>query len=216
MNDLERLARLTADGRERLIRIRGVLQLAFQTRAEQPFARWIERAWMSLDGPACLDYLDELDRADRFFLILSESVTQGDLDDPVQLERRFMDPRVGADPPREKGIEIMTIHRAKGLEFDTVVLLGLGRSLPPEDKKGLNWLERRNEDGREDVLLAPPAANSQQTNGLTEWIRRMDRVKNLSERARLLYVAATRARERLHLVGQLPENQMTRPFTLLA
>ena len=216
MNDPEHLARLTADGRERLIRMRGVLQLAFQTRAEQPFARWIERAWMSLDGPACLDYLDELDRADRFFLILSESVTQGDLDDPVQLERRFMDPRVGADPPREKGIEIMTIHRAKGLEFDTVVLLGLGRSLPPEDKKGLNWLERRNEDGREDVLLAPPAANSQQTNGLTEWIRRMDRVKNLSERARLLYVAATRARERLHLVGQLPENQMPRPFTLLA
>jgi len=216
MNDGERLDRLSEDGRERLIGVRGVLKLAFQTRSEQPFARWIERAWMSLDGPACLDYLDELDRADRFFLTLAESVTQGDLDDPVQLERRFTDPRVGADPPREKGIEIMTIHRAKGLEFDTVILLGLGRGLPPENQKGLNWLERRNEDGSEDVLLAPPTANPQQTNELTEWIRRMDRNKNLSERARLLYVAATRARERLHLIGQLPENQAPRPSTLLA
>ena len=62
----------------------------------------------------------------------------------------------------------------------------------------------------------PPNANPQQTNALTEWIRRMDRNKNLSERARLLYVAATRARERLHLVGQLPENQVPRSSTLLA
>jgi ATP-dependent exoDNAse (exonuclease V) beta subunit len=216
MNDGERLARLSADGRERLLGVRGVLQLAFQTRSEQPFARWIERTWMSLGGPACLDYLDELDRADRFFLTLAESVTQGDLDDPVQLEKRFKDPRIGADPPREKGIEIMTIHRAKGLQFDTVVLLGLGRGLPPESKKGLNWLELRNEDGSEDILLSPPTANPQQTNALTEWIRRIDRNKNLSERARLLYVATTRARERLHLIGQLPENQAPRPSTLLA
>jgi ATP-dependent exoDNAse (exonuclease V) beta subunit len=215
MNDDERVGRLSREGRERLISVRGVLQLAFQTRSEQAFPRWIERVWMSLDGPACLDYLDELDRADRFFLTLAESLTQGDLDDPVQLERRFTDPRVGADPPREKGIEIMTIHRAKGLEFDTVVILGLGRGLPPEGQKGLNWIERRNEDGSEDVLLAPATAKPQQTNALTEWIRRMDRNKNLSERARVLYVAATRARERLHLIGQLAENQVPRPSTLL-
>jgi len=215
MNDPERLERLSPNGQDRLTRTRGMLQLAFRTRAEQPFARWVERAWMSLEGPACLDFPEELERADRFFLTLADCVTHGDLDDPAQLERRFTDPRVGADPPREKGIEIMTIHRAKGLEFDTVVLLGLGRDPPPEEARGLHWLERSSTAGSDDILLAPLAANSQQRDSLTEWLRRMDRLKDLSERARLLYVATTRARERLHLVGQLPQNKSPSPRSLL-
>jgi len=36
----------------------------------------------------------------------------------------------------------MTMHRAKGLEFDTVVLLGLAREPRPDDPKALQWLAR--------------------------------------------------------------------------
>jgi len=216
MNEPAKVARLSSDGQDRLLRTRGVLQLAFQTRATQSFARWIERTWTSLEGPACLDFSNELDRADRFFLTLADCETNGDLDDPVQLERRFTDPRIGADAPRASGIEIMTIHSAKGLEFDTVILHGLGRAPPTDKGKGLHWLERLNADGRNDTLLAPLAKNSQERDPLTEWLKRMDRLKDLSERARLLYVATTRAKERLHLVGHLPLNKMPPSGSLLS
>lgn len=216
MNESAKVARLSPDGQNRLLRTRGVLQLAFQSRASQSLARWVKRTWMSLEGPACLDYSDELDQADRFFLTLSAYETNGDLDDPIQLEQRFADPRIGADAPRASGIEIMTIHSAKGLQFDTVILHGLGRVPPTDRGKGMYWLDRLNTDGVTDTLLAPLVKNSQKHDLLTEWLKRMDRLKDLSERARLLYVATTRARERLHLVGHLPLNKMPPSRSLLS
>ena len=211
MNDARRLARLTADGRQRLEGTREILRLALHTRAAQPFARWVQRTWMSLDGPACLDFPEEMDRADSFFSVLAEADRRGDIDDPAELERLFEDPGMSADRPRESGIEIMSIHRAKGLEFDTVVLMGLGREPPAENAKALYWHERVHSRGEDTVLLAPSVDGSTQLDSLAPWLKNMERRKDLSERARLLYVAATRAKDRLHLVGQLSANKSKPP-----
>ena len=43
------------------------------------------------------------------------------------------------------------MHRAKGLEFDTVVLLGLAREPRPDEPKALQWLARATADGRDDL-----------------------------------------------------------------
>ncbi len=216
INDSERIGRLTPNGRHRLERSRSVLDLAFRTRAGQRLAGWIERTWLSLQGPACLDFPEELDRAQRFFLTLDDLESWGDLDDPSQLESRFAEPKTGSDPPQETGIEIMTIHRAKGLEFDTVILLGLGREPPPEEAKGLYWVERVDVADTENVLLAPLTTNAPERDSLADWLRGIERRRDLSERARLLYVATTRAKDRLHLVGQLPPNKAPPSRSLLA
>ncbi|MFP6828186.1 MAG: UvrD-helicase domain-containing protein [Gammaproteobacteria bacterium] len=206
MNDPRRVERLSADGQRRLAFCRDILRLSFECRAQQPLARWIERTWVTLGGPACLDFGAELDHADRYFLRLGELDRRGDLDDPPALESSFSDPRDQSEPPAGTGIEIMTIHRAKGLEFDTVVLLGLGRTPPPEKGRGLYWLERLADDGREDLLLAPLTASANEPDELADFLKQIDRDRDLAERARLLYVATTRARDRLHLIGQLKPN----------
>ena len=127
----------------------------------------------------------------------------------------FDDPAAIVDRPRESGIEIMTVHKAKGLEFDTVVLLGLGR-VPQSDKgRALYWHERVHADGRESVLLAPFSAGADEPDPHTRWLKGIEQRKEYSERARLLYVATTRARERLHLIGQLPEGKTTPPASSL-
>jgi ATP-dependent exoDNAse (exonuclease V) beta subunit len=189
MQDEAVLATLTADGHERLLHVRSILADAFERRALQPFERWIERAWQKLGGAEIL-----------------ESSENGDLDDPVALEESFAEPHGGSEPPRESGIEIMTIHRAKGLEFDTVILLGLGRRLPADQSKALYWLERTADDGNEDLLLAPMNASEGDTNGLVDFIKSADAVRDRAETMRLLYVATTRARDRLHLVAQLKDD----------
>jgi ATP-dependent exoDNAse (exonuclease V) beta subunit len=200
--DPARIARLDADGRARLAAIRARLEAAFAARAETSFARWVERTWRALDGPDCLDHEGELRAAEQFFALLAREERRGDLDDPARLEAALAAEQPQGDSPRERGIEIMTMHRAKGLEFDTVIALGLGRDPPPDDSQALYWLERVAVDGTKDLLIAPTLTDPE-SQRLCDFVRRADRERARAERARLLYVAATRARKRLYLLWQL-------------
>ena len=211
MNNARRLATLSDDGRSRLESARDVLHLAQHTRAEQSLSRWVQRTWRALGGPRCVLAPEDIEHAEQFFRVLSAAAARGDLDDPARLEELFDDPAASKDRPRASGIEIMSIHRAKGLEFDTVVLLGLGREPPADASRALYWHERLHEDGGASVLLAPSLPDSGEADPVARWLRHMEQHKDQAERARLLYVAATRARERLHLVGQLAEGRSRPP-----
>jgi ATP-dependent exoDNAse (exonuclease V) beta subunit len=199
-----RLERLGADGRPRAERLVAVLTAAFAAREHVPLCRWVERTWIELGGLACLD--DDAERlcAQQFFALLAAAERGGDLDDPAMLERALDAVQPQADAPRERGIEIMTMHRAKGLEFDTVVLLGLAREPRRDEPRALQWLARATSAGSDDVVMVPSAFASDDGARLADFVRRAERERDDAERARLLYVAATRARERLHLVWRLP------------
>jgi ATP-dependent helicase/nuclease subunit A len=215
VRDPARAARLTADGRTRLAATRATLESALARRAETSFARWIEQTWHELDGPDCLDHPDDLRVAEQFFALLSREERLGDLGDPARLADTLEKLLPQGDPPRERGIEIMTIHRAKGLEFDTVVLLGIGRDPPPESAQPLHWLERVASNGSEDLLLTP-TLDDEDAQALTRFVREADAERTRAERARLLYVATTRARDRLHVVYQLsPSREEPKSDTLL-
>jgi len=202
LHDAERLAPLGAAGRARALRTRAALGAAFAARGATSLARWIEQAWRLLDGPACLDGPEDLGVAEQFFALLARSEARGDIDDPATLDALFERAPPQGDPPRGRGIEIMTMHRAKGLEFDTVVLLGLDRSPGGDDPQALYWLRRVAADGKEDLLVAPLAADGERDQ-LATFVQKADQVRNRAERARLLYVATTRARNRLHVVCHL-------------
>jgi ATP-dependent exoDNAse (exonuclease V) beta subunit len=89
------------------------------------------------------------------------------------------------------------------LEFDSVILLGLGRVPRSEQAKGLYWLERTANNGQKDLLLAPFAATANEPDPLIEYLKAVELRRDYAERARLLYVATTRAKCRLNLVGRL-------------
>jgi ATP-dependent exoDNAse (exonuclease V) beta subunit len=204
LHDPERLASLSSDGRARAIAVRTLLDDAQRLRARKSFAQWVEHAWRRLDGPKAVNGTENLDRARQFFDDLGVLAADGDLDDPPTLESFFLQPRRQPDPADEAGIEIMTIHRAKGLEFDTVILLGLGRRVRAPEAAALYWQERLRADGSAALLLAPM---TREASRLTDYLQRMEQQRDLAERARLLYVATTRARERLHLVARLRTGQ---------
>lgn len=205
--DPARLERLSEDGQARARNIVAALTAAFAARGATTLTRWIERTWLDLDGPACLGDAAELLAAEQYFALLGAAERGGDLDDPAVLHRALEAVQPQADAPREHGIEIMTMHRAKGLEFDTVVLLGLARPPHPDEAKALQWLSRATADARDDLIMVPAAFSSDPHGArLADFVRRAERERDLAERARLLYVAATRARERLHVVWQLPSD----------
>jgi ATP-dependent helicase/nuclease subunit A len=94
-------------------------------------------------------------------------------------------------------VRVMTIHRAKGLEFPVVCVADLGRESPAAGREPV----RVGDDGRVGIRLkrlggARPR-NAFAYRALVEQQRRRD----AEEEARLFYVAVTRAREQLILSG---------------
>ncbi|MDX2345494.1 MAG: 3'-5' exonuclease, partial [Legionella sp.] len=97
-------------------------------------------------------------------------------------------------------LQLMTIHKAKGLEFDTVILPGLGRRAPAPDKPLLRWLTLPSEHTEDLILISPLNAAHHDRSALYDYLGELDAEKNKYEQQRVLYVAATRAKQRLYLL----------------
>lgn len=199
LHDDSRRAALSADGEQRIRRVLPVLQDAMQNRARQNLRLWVEHAWLALGGPACLLHDAELVDAEEFFFLLeeldssSEAEAISELQDRV--EKLYAKPDTGADGR----LQLMTIHKAKGLEFDTVIVPGLGKTPKADSSHLLYWLEQPGMHGDTDLLFGPIKSARGEQNKTAEYIQALETEKKYLENARLLYVAVTRAKKQLHL-----------------
>ena len=194
-------AGMSADGARRLQRLAAAIAPAVANRGRLPLASAVRGVWLSLGGPACVAEASDLDAADRFFALLAEHATGADVPD----WNTFLDAlaitfvETGADS--DSKVRIMTLHRAKGLEFDVVVMPGLAEQPGSGPPQLLRW--RRRADG---LLLAPIAARHvdlAQNDPVYEYLNKLAGAEEAAELVRLLYVGCTRARKRLHLTAVL-------------
>ncbi|NCX93938.1 MAG: hypothetical protein EBX40_04585 [Gammaproteobacteria bacterium] len=96
-------------------------------------------------------------------------------------------------------IQVMTIHKAKGLEFDHVFIPALERSARPEEQPLLLWQEQYVE-GEWKMLLAPIKRRERaEHSALYRFLYELEQEKAFFESQRLLYVATTRAKKALYL-----------------
>ncbi len=201
INDLARLAHLSADLVLRLARVRAALLPALAG-AERALPLWqrLDRAWLRLGGPAaCADERDLLD-AQEFIQALAADVAAetlaGDAFDA------FASELYAAPQAADDAVEILTMHGAKGLEWDIVVVPGIGRRPRADSEPLLNWLELPGSGGGTELLMAPiSAAGALSAGTLASYIKWLRGRRGRLERARLLYVAATRAARELHWFG---------------
>ena len=200
LRDPRRRHRMSPDGVARVDRIIPVLSEAIDRRSTLPVRRWVEGAWIALGGPASLDTPTDLEDASAYLDLLERSLDGLDVRD----ERKFAEDvgRLFALPDVEagEGLQLLTIHRAKGLEFDTVIVPGLGRRPRGDEPRLLMWMEYMGARGSE-LLLAPIHEVGGDKDPLYQYLRKVQGIKGDYESIRLLYVAATRARHRLHLLG---------------
>jgi ATP-dependent exoDNAse (exonuclease V) beta subunit len=192
--DADRCARLSAEGQAAVARVREAFARVAERAGDLDLRDRVEGAWIELGGPACAGA--DLPLADDLLAYLDEVDTGGDCIDPLALAQLLRDQSV----PGRAGsrVEVLTIHKAKGLEFDTVIVPGLGRSVRREDRPPLLWRDLTGEPG---LLLAPINAAGTDKDPLYELLWDLDQRQGRAELDRLLYVACTRARRRLHLLG---------------
>lgn len=204
---LERLREAVRNGdcavarSDRLVSFVATLEryLAFVDR--QPVVELVEAAWLALDGPSCYPAQD-LRHATRYFDLLTAQAGRIEVFSAQRLnsllEREYVAPPARA----EAVVEIMTIHAAKGLEFDVVIMPGLGRRPRAQSRRLLEWRTHHTATGTE-LLFAPIEATGIATTPINAYLRAAEQREADAEAHRLLYVAMTRAREALHLVGSV-------------
>jgi ATP-dependent helicase/nuclease subunit A len=203
LHDEARLSALSVDGRARALRVRAVLTTGMLQRARKPLREQVAGAWYALGGPACVAQPADLEDAEAFFRHLDKHEEAGVLPDRLAFEEGLTQLYAAPDTGADDGLQIMTVHKAKGLEFDVVILPGLGRSPRSDDQRLLLWAEQPAAHGAEALLLAPIHASEDDGDPIYEWLRRHHAHRQHLEDGRLLYVAATRARRALHLFGSV-------------
>jgi len=112
---------------------------------------------------------------------------------------RWMNHWTQREHTRPGAVQVMTVHKSKGLEFDIVFLPCL-RGQAFDNAGRLEVMERTNDEGRiQSVLLRPTTpiieADKELTKQFDAWV-----ASQCYERFCLLYVAMTRARRGLYLL----------------
>lgn len=95
-------------------------------------------------------------------------------------------------------VRIMSIHKSKGLEFPIVFVAGMGKKFNTQDTKGSVLLHP---DWGAGVDLIDLKRRTKTPTFLKKMIREETALENLAEEMRILYVALTRAKEKLIMTG---------------
>lgn len=210
MNDPACCGRLSTDGRARLDHVRAALAEALRQQGRQSPARWVAGTWLRLGGPACLANATELADCEAFLELIERLDAAGRFS-LEQLEKETARLYGAPDTIDENAavgtLQFMTLHKAKGLEFDTVILPGLHH--PPRDRDAplMRW-EEVILDGLGEHLVAAPMKKRGQKDIVTpyDYLGALERSRSAHETARVLYVGVTRAIRHLHLVGVASRN----------
>jgi ATP-dependent exoDNAse (exonuclease V) beta subunit len=190
---------LTPEGRLRLARLQEVLaQAENDPLLYGDLAARAEAVWHALGGPATVapgEFVD-LRIAMRH---LREAAAGGEIASLAALQRSFA--QVYATP-RAGAVQVLTAHKAKGLEFDHVLLAGCGRTTQGDDRPLLHYRAFR-----QGLLLVPQPPDSlpkdDAAHRLYDFVQDLQRSSARNELLRLLYVCCTRARRSLTLFANL-------------
>jgi ATP-dependent exoDNAse (exonuclease V) beta subunit len=207
----ERLSQLSEAGRLAAARVLDAMTESSVLRAAQPAASlgsWLEAVWLLLGGAACADAaaranldllwscLDHLPNGE-------EDLLGPGLDAALGKLTALPDPKAGSDC----GVQLMTIHKSKGLEFEVVLVPDLQARTRGGSRKMLSWLERGLAEPDDsgaitEFLIAPFQRKGTGKGSAKNWVDSVYHEREEQENRRILYVASTRAREQLHLFAR--------------
>jgi ATP-dependent exoDNAse (exonuclease V) beta subunit len=165
-----------------------------------PLASRIERAWLRLGGVNAYAGTPPLADAQRFFAALAADRGAADLTGEDLAP--FIDDLYATAAGGEGAVEILTMHGAKGLEWDVVIVPGLGLTSQSDTQPLLDCFLLPTDRGDTELLLGTVEATAQRNEqSLGSYIRYLRNERRRLEQIRLLYVTATRARLELHWLG---------------
>ena len=194
---------LAEDERERIRVAHTTFSVAEARAWLSPLSERVQAAWWSFGGAAtCVD-ADARDDADTFFAWLDGQAVGGLLPPRHIVAEMLTAQRRSFSSSNESGnaVEILTIHKAKGLEWDHVFLPGIDRKQRGDSRDLAQWQFTAAGDGEEarSVLIAARDSRKKMEGSVYDYVSQHTRAARSAEVKRLLYVAVTRAKTTLTL-----------------
>jgi ATP-dependent exoDNAse (exonuclease V) beta subunit len=158
----------------------------------------VERAWLQLGGPASVPDVSDLNLCQKYFLFLDRYFYDL-IPDSATFEKYFQQMQLEQTISQEVKLQIMTIHKAKGLEFDAVFLPYLHRGARHDESALMLSLEEMHAN-KINFLMAPIRPRAQlEPDPIYAHLQKIHQQQQAQELKRLLYVAMTRAKRHLYL-----------------
>jgi ATP-dependent exoDNAse (exonuclease V) beta subunit len=205
LSDADRIAGLSPEGRLRAVRFQEIISPAVAQAGRTSLRELVERTWLALGGPAALAAENQQDDVDTFLDLLEQAEQGGVIRDFTALESRLE--FLYAKPASSSScVQVMTVHQAKGLEFDTVIIPHLAGGARSSDHDLLIWTEIPEEGGSSRLSIAaqPP---KRVKDPRYEAVNKEIQQRELHELKRLFYVACTRAKNALYVIGNANANK---------
>lgn len=195
LNNLVKIPNLSSDGFKRAFKTYRVIENSLKNRYQANIVQWLINTLEELNYDKILN-TKELRELNQFFNLLDEFEVAGQISDLTQF--KFKLNKLFSQESTPSRLQIMTIHKSKGLEFDHVILPGLSKKPNQPDKKLIRFLKFVTEKN-EILLCSPIKAANEYENFLYKYLGMLEKEKEDYELQRLFYVAATRAKESLYL-----------------
>lgn len=157
------------------------------------FPHFVASVWEDLGGNKIYSDAAQQSNLKRVFELLEDSAPYGDFN--LEDFERKLSKLYAQDIVQGPVVEVMTMHAAKGLEFEEVFLFGLNKKAQ-NSKSSL--IEFENEGSNFLVSYITETATGTQDD-LYELISKRNKEREAYETMRLIYVACTRAKKKLHL-----------------
>ncbi len=179
------------NSQEEFVRLKDALNWAIPKLYEYPLCEVLEGCWIRLGGMDA--YAEEhIVHAMRWFELIENEGLNGYDCDHVSIAVN----QLYAQPAQAAQVQIMTVHKSKGLEFDHVFLPFLSKQISSDSPSLMLW-----QPGSEGLLVG--------VNGdsIHSWLKHEEKIRSENERKRLLYVACTRAKTGIFVSYSVEENK---------
>lgn len=200
MQDEQILSRLERNTQARITHLTGALEPCMAISGRVKVRDLVHTAWQRLGMSSLLDKTAQTNAETMFELI-------GTLDEKGRIDFSLLDERIESlfaapDSSKEAGsVELMTMHGAKGLQWDVVILPGLGKPPRSSHQPLLTFTDVPMHGDA--LFLMSPKAETRSKDQLFSLVQSIESQKEANELARLLYVGCTRAKTELYMFGDL-------------
>ena len=205
----DKFDQLTDRGSQILRRVAPLLCHSWSNRDRDNLRNLVEHLWVGLGGPSTLINQRDIHDIRSYLDLLEAWQNAGTLEDWNEfknaVDNLYAQPLANADSKQSTPIQIMTIHKAKGLEFDHVILPSLHKSPKPNDNPLLRWQEQVDDQNHSSLLLAALGAYDEENDPIYSYLKYEQSTRTILENTRVLYVAATRAVRQLHLFAKVKD-----------